>query len=75
MIANKLRIFITPAVCSGDVSGVDYRRVHDAVCGGGALAATQQLLEQYVDQSLGLLRTFGDNDATKAIEKIATSIL
>lgn len=60
---------------SGDVSGVDYRRVHDAVCGGGALAATQQLLEQYVDQSLGLLRTFGDNDATKAIEKIATSIL
>ena len=54
---------------------MDYRRGHDAVCGGGALAATQQLLEQYVDQSLGLLRTFGDNDATKAIEKIATSIL
>ena len=56
-------------------SQVSYRRVHDAVSGGGAMAATAALCEQYVDTSLALLRQFGDSDATRAIEKIATSII
>ena len=43
--------------------------------GGGAMAATAALCEQYVDTSLALLRQFGDSDATRAIEKIATSII
>jgi len=60
---------------SDDLSQVSYRRVHDAVSGGRAMAATAALCEQYVDTSLALLRQFGDSDATRAIEKIATSII
>lgn len=60
---------------SDDLSQVNYRRVHDAVSGGKAMNSTSALCEQYVEQSLDILKQFGDNDATAAIEKIATSIV
>lgn len=60
---------------SDDLSQVNYRRVHDAVSGGKAMNSTSALCEQYVEQSLDILKRFGDNDATAAIEKIATSIV
>ena len=60
---------------SDDPSRVNFRRVHDAVSGGEAMTATSALCEQYVDRSLNILKQFGDNDATVAIEKIATSIV
>jgi len=60
---------------SEDLSQVNYRRVYDAVSSGGALAATADICEQHVSNSLELLSQFGDSDATEAIEKIAKSIL
>jgi len=60
---------------SEDLSRVNFRRVHDAVSGGEAMRATSALCEQYVERSLNILKQFGDNDATVAIEKIATSIV
>lgn len=60
---------------SEDLSRVNFRRVHDAVSGGEAMRATSNLCEQYVERSLNILKQFGDNDATVAIEKIATSIV
>lgn len=60
---------------SDDLSQVNYRRVHDAVSGGEAMRATSALCEQYVERSLNILKQFGDNDATAAIEKIAISIV
>jgi len=60
---------------SDDLSLVNFRRVHDAVSGGEAMRATSNLCEQYVERSLNILKQFGDNDATEAIEKIATSIV
>jgi len=61
-----------------DLSQVNYRKVFDAVSRGQGMDAASELCEQYVDQSLDLLSnfsSFGDHEASLAIEKILKSIL
>jgi len=63
---------------SEDLSQVNYRKVFDAVSRGQGMDAASELCEQYVDQSLDLLSnfsSFGDHEASLAIEKILKSIL
>ena len=60
---------------SEDLSQLNYRKVFDRVLSGNAMEQTSQLCEQYVDKSLDIIKSFEASEATKAIEKIATSIL
>lgn len=60
---------------SDDLSKMNYRKVYDAVLSGAALDSTSEIIQKYVDESTTLLKNFGSNDATEAIEKITSSIL
>ena len=60
---------------SDDLSKMNYRKVYDAVLSGTALSSTSEIIQKYVDESSTLLKKFGSNDATQAIERITSSIL
>jgi len=60
---------------SSDLSQLNYRKIYDAVISGQALETTSELIQKYVDESSTLLKQFGDNEATEAINKITSSII
>ena len=59
---------------SQDLSMMNYRKVFDKVADNKGVEATARLCEEHVDSSLEILSTFGDNDATAALRKIAISM-
>ena len=59
---------------SQDLSMMNYRKVFDKVADNKGVEATATLCEEHVDKSLEILATFGDNDATAALRKIAISM-
>jgi len=59
---------------SQDLSMMNYRKVFEKVADNDGVAHTARLCEEHVDKSLEILGTFGDNDATAALRKIAISM-
>ena len=59
---------------SQDLSMMNYRKVFDKVADNKGVEATAALCEEHVDKSLEILTTFGENDATAALRKIAISM-
>jgi len=59
---------------SQDLSRMNYRKVFDKVADSKGVEETAKLCEENVEKSLQILPTFGDNDATAALKKIAISM-
>ena len=56
-------------------AGVDYAQLRAAVCGGGALAAAQQLCGRHAAHSLELISELGEGEAASALARLASTLL
>ena len=56
-------------------AGVDYAQLRAAVCGGGALAAAQQLCGRHAAHSLELISELGEGEAASALARLAATLL
>ena len=56
-------------------AGVDYAQLRAAVCGGGALAATQQVCGRHAAASHELISGLGEGEAASALARLAATLL